>query len=405
MSKVPDPEDRWRPLPPLPGTPLAASQVLGRDGDVDRALALLEGASLRLNEPRRLGKSSFLTLLADDPPPGWTVVTQSFQGVGSTQELVEYALSGIAAHRRFRAKAKDAVLGVLSHAKAKAMTPDGLVFELAPAFRSDPLQALTTGLAEVAARLGPDERVVLAWDEVPDMVKAISDAEGRPAAARALGLLRRLREDLGRQGSGLRWILTGSVGFHHLLRELGRNDLVNDLENLHLGPLDQAWTAHLAERLLRGAGLEPDEPTVRAVADASGGIPIIAHFIAARVKDRGLVELRPQDVLGELDAAVDGLDESNQFTSFLTRLNPYYGDQRSAAMWILDRLAAMPCSRDDLRSLAPEAFGFDDEELLRDVLTWLELDHYIGRSSDRRGIVIYGWQYEPLRRIWEVRRR
>lgn len=401
----PDPTLRVVPLEPLPGTALDPSQVLGRDGDVDRAIGQLAGASLRLNEPRRLGKSSFLTRLAHVAPDGWAVVHQSFQGVGSTQELVERALSGIAGQRRLRTQAREAAKAFLSSGSLKASTPDGLVFELSPAFRTDPLGALTAGLASAAARLAPGEFLVLAWDEVPDMAKAIADAEGPDAAVRALGLLRRLRGEFAASGGRVRWILTGSVGFHHLLRELGRDDLVNDLENLSLGPLDAAWTDHLAERLLRGAGLDPADETVAELARVSAGIPVIAHLLASRAKSAQLEVLEPADVEPLFERVVGDLDEGHQFTSFLTRLNPYYGSCQPGAAWVLDRLVNGPATRAELSDRLPEGLGIGSEDQLREVLGWLEADHYLVAGADGDGGRHLAWRYEPLRRIWELRRR
>lgn len=406
MSHAPNPDQARSALSPAPGASLDAAQVIGRQDASDRAFELLEHGSLLLSEPRRLGKTSLLTLMASSPPEGWSMINQSFQGVGSTQELVEFALSGIAGHQRLRKRARDAAKRVLSSTAVRTTTADGLVFELEPRFANDPLDALVAALIDVGQKLGPGERVVLAWDEVPDMAKAIADAEGDAAARRALGILRRLREETGGRQSGVRWILTGSVGFHHVLQQVGRHDLVNDLGNLQLGPLDAAWSAHLAERLLRGAGVDPSPEVVAELARVSGGIPVLVHLIAAEAKFRSRGSLQVSDIDVLFRDAVGNLDRSQQFTAFLTRLGPYYRDDEKPAAWILDELARGPATRPELARRAPKLFGFTRGDALRQLLEWLQLDHYIVKDvppgSD--GVVTYGWRYEPLRRIWELRR-
>jgi hypothetical protein len=400
----PDPADGLIPLAPAPGASLDPAQILGRGAAAAQAFELLEHTSLLLNEPRRLGKTCLLTVMASAPPPGWKVVNQSFQGVGSTREMVEYALSGIAGHGSLGAKAKKAAKRVLSSTAVRTTTADGFVFELAPRFADDPLDALSAALVDVGRSLDESEFLLLAWDEVPDMAKAIADSEGDAAARRALGILRRLREETGGPQSRIRWILTGSVGFHHVLGQVGRHDLVNDLGSLGLGPLDEAWSLHLAERLLRGAGLDPEPEMVDAVSTTAGRIPVLIHLIAAEGKFRAQAIIDAKDVDQLFCDAVGNLDRSHQFTSFLTRLGPYYGDHEDAAAWVLDALAASPLTRPELARRAPGRFGFTRGDALRQLLDWLMLDHYIERTGTGGELPTYRWRYEPLRRIWELRR-
>lgn len=48
---------------------------------------------------------------------------------------------------------------------------EGVEFELAASFRADPIAALERALHDVDRALG-DQRLLLAWDEVPDMIAA-----------------------------------------------------------------------------------------------------------------------------------------------------------------------------------------------------------------------------------------
>ncbi len=85
-----------RPLRPSPGLQMNPQDIVGRAEAVARIWDLLErsGATLLLNEPRRIGKTSVLVLLSHAPPDPWLCVRQSFQGVSTTVGLVELALNG-----------------------------------------------------------------------------------------------------------------------------------------------------------------------------------------------------------------------------------------------------------------------------------------------------------------------
>jgi len=63
-------------------------------------------ATLLLNEPRRIGKTSFLVRLCHAPPPPWICIRQSFQGVSTTVGLAELALNEIQSHQKLSQRAR-----------------------------------------------------------------------------------------------------------------------------------------------------------------------------------------------------------------------------------------------------------------------------------------------------------
>lgn len=393
-----------RPVHPSPGHQIDPEDIVGRDRDCDLTWSLLtrSPATLLLNEPRRIGKTSFLVRLCHAPPAPWLCIRQSFQGVNSTVGLAELALDGIQRHQKLSRRARNMARAFLGNAKAKT-TVKGVELELAAPFKEDPIAALQRALRDVDSALG-DRRLLLAWDEVPDMITAIADGEGVPAASNALALLRRFRET--DEATSIRWLLTGSVGFHHVLRRLGRDDLLNDVENISLGPLEPEWTRWLSRCLLLGAGIaDPTAAVVDELADVSGGIAFLVHLTAKEVRDRQLRELQPGEITSILDHALGDLDRGHQMTAILTRLNRHYGDDTELAAWILDQLAKRPLSRAGLRAIRkrPAGLMIGSDDHLRTVLDWLRADHYINGDiveGERR----YAWRYPALRRLWVLRR-
>jgi hypothetical protein len=87
-------------------------------------------------------------------------------------------------------------------------------------------------------------------------------------------VLRRFRD--ANVDSAFRWLLTGSVGLHHVLKRIGAgDDLVNDLDNCHLGPITDAWSAWLGEGLLLGARVEYHPDTPMEIARVTCGLPYL----------------------------------------------------------------------------------------------------------------------------------
>jgi hypothetical protein len=188
-----------------------------------------------------------------------------------------------------------------------------------------------------------------------------------------------------------------------VLRTLNSDDLINDLLPIDLGPLDDEWSKWLSESVLMGSGVDsPTAEAVNALAKLSGGFAMIIHMVGATVRDKRPSVVDGAYLRGILATTFGNLDASQQFTSFLTRLAPYYGDDEKRAYWILDEIAKGSLDRDGL--LLNKKQKFRDEEHLRKLLDWLTADHYL-QVDDSGATRMYAWRYEPLRLLWTLRRR
>ncbi|MDH4146779.1 MAG: hypothetical protein OEY23_16595, partial [Acidimicrobiia bacterium] len=213
----------------MPGSSLDPGDVIGRDDAILSAVGQMRnGSSLLLSDPRRMGKTALLDRLCNHPGVGLTAVKIDYEGVHSQEEFFRRTVSGLRAHQRIRERVEQAVgpyvefEGKLGPVKIKA------------AFAAKPANALLVDvIGSVDARIDAGELVVIAMDEVPLAVGGIVDAEGPAAARQLLEALRQLRR---KNPSSIRWIVTGSIGFHHVLRRCGSTEgVINDLVNLPLG--------------------------------------------------------------------------------------------------------------------------------------------------------------------------
>ena len=381
---------------PLPGGAPDPVGVFGRDDTILWAWEQLSaGTSLLLNEPRRFGKTALLLRMCHFPSPEAHAVILSFQGVATRAEMAGRALGGIAGHRALGDRVKGKAASFLN--RVSGVGP----ITLHPSLAEDPIDSLERAVAEIDATLGDDELLVLAWDEIPDMVESIAAQEGKPAAVQALAAMRRLRE----RSERVRWILTGSVGFHHVLPLVGADSTVlNELQNLPLGPLDEAWSRWLAESLLLGITDLPRPEAVDALTSVSGGIPYLLHLVAARLRDQRRSPINAESIEDAFEGCVEDLDESHGVTHFLTRIGKYYGDEGGAARFVLDTLLHGGMTREDLSSMASEeGLALGEGEEFRSLLELLRTDHYLTRSPEP--LPVYAWRYPVLARIWRQRRR
>lgn len=386
-----DPPSDLTPVDPNAGGQLDALAVYGRRKSVGRAASqLASGRHLLLDEPRRFGKSSFAQLLTNElnSSGDGLGVYHSVQGDSTRLEFVESVLGAIRVVPGAGKGVLDAVLGVISNVEEVSAGP----VSLSLAYRRDPVIALRTvvaGIDKAAAK--KDRRLVICLDEVTETIAAIGRDDGHAPARQLLAELRRLRES----HRNVSWVFTGSIGFHHVLRQIGTTEsLINDMRRFDLGPLEPAWARWLSGSVLMGAGVEQtvaDDSALRAaIAEATDGIPILIHMIGERVRDRG-VRMTVANVAQVLDECFGSSDQASNLTHLLTRLESYYGDDAEVAKRVLDRLAGKPCTHTTLL----DEYGVDDA-----LLDSLEADHYLHRDGANR----LTWKYPSLARLWSIRR-
>lgn len=342
---------------------------------------MLGANNLCLNDPRRMGKTVWLDLFCHRPGDGFEAVKIDFEGIQTAEEFLLRMVGALRKHRSLPDQALTKFKALFDNIEIAAAP---VAIKVGVATRA-PTDLLDQAIRSVDDHLAGDVLLVIAMDEVPIGIGNIAQNEGPAAAHQLLQTLRGLR----RSGSRLRWIMCGSVGFHHILRQCGATEgVINDLVNLPLGPLQTAEAGELARRLLLGIERDADELALAALIEHSGAIPYLVHALVHRLHEAGTGPVSAADIAKAFDEFIDDRDDSRALTHLLTRLKPLYGDSAEAAEVILDRLATGgPTSHTDLH-----AHG----RVLNDLID----DHYL----IQRGPVIR-WRYEVLRRIWIHRRR
>jgi hypothetical protein len=368
--------------------------VVGRDRQVDRAFRLLaDGNNLVINDPRRMGKTSFLSRLEFLATSGLTVIYVDYEGVQSSAEFLRRTVSCLRREQPLWARTVDSLRAFFDNIDVDA----GPITVSASFSERSPSELVEQVIKRVGDALHSGERVVLCLDELPLALDNIVTAEGGAAAGALLQTLRRLRSLPETQ---LRWILTGSVGFHHVLRRAGVTEgAVNDVLSFDIGPLGSEGAGVLARRLLRGIHQSSyDEAAVTALVTRSGGIAFLLHQLVHLLDSEAQVDVAAVD--RAWSAFLDDRDGSRSMTHLVTRIEPNYEEEdRDPAMAVLDITA----ERDQgmgVGELLDHMPGSVDEQALAAVVDLVVDDHYL---ICRGGA--YGWRYAVLRDIWRHRRK
>ena len=256
--------------------------------------------------------------------------------------------------------------------------------------------------------IADNEVILLLWDEFPLMLHNLQRRERPDSAIQLLDHLRALRL---RHADRLRFLFTGSIGLHLVLRSLraagNTNDPVNDMLSLTVPPMAHQDTTNLAAALLEETRASRSQiPDLAArIASEVGGFPYYVHHVVDQ-----LDQLRRPSLLEDVSVAVDNLvydphDPAN-FNYYVNRLSSYYAaDEGALALIVLDTIAGLPSPVPipKLINLCRHRDPSLEDERLRDVLTVLAEDHYIEPRKSADGMA-YDFRWRLVKRWWKEKR-
>ncbi len=393
-----------------PGGEIAPEHVIGRGRLIRRLWQMLEQQSGVLVSERRMGKSCVMKKMEAERPAAMLTFYADVEGIDSPLGFVERVYHDIDGYLSRRKKVAGRVRALL---RELAGVEIGGIVKL-PQVAEVHWQALLERAFEDLTE-HQEGVLIFFWDEFPLMLQKIRQSTDERTAMNLLDTLRSLRQS----HSGLRMVLAGSIGLHHVTAALSlaghANDATNDMRTIEVPPLAKADTCLLAKELIQGEALDCADPpsTARAIATATDCIPYYVHHVVSLMKDRGNIASADLAESIVADALVDPQDIWH-LQHYHDRLERYYGrDWLPVVLFLLDELA-----------VAQEAVGFDtlctrlagglrgeseqgrrilagDRELLRRILVMLQRDHYV---LQRRDDGAYLFRFPLIRRWWIIHR-
>lgn len=384
-----------------PGGLLDTKDVIGRDTEIARYWDVLERQGIVISAERRIGKTHIVLKMRDECRNGYLPIYQDLEAVHSVADLIRsiYAIvqqvSGPSAGLRSR------------FSKWSGLLPSKIAGVDLPT-ADNTWQVLLSGAFDDLFRVAESRIVLMLWDEFPLMLHNLQRREGPETAIQLLDHLRALRLD---RADRLRFVFTGSLGLHLVLRSLRKagnaNDPVNDMMSLTVPPMAHRDTCDLAAALLEETRAAPPRiPELASrIAVEVGGFPYYIHHVVDQ-----LHQLQRAPVLEDVSSAVDKLvyephDPAN-LNYYLTRLSSYYTEEeRSLALLVLDTMAGQvsPTPVPELLNLCKHREPSLAAERLREVLTVLAEDHYIEPKKCAGGAA-YDFRWPLVKKWWKERR-
>lgn len=394
-----------------PGGIVAPSEVMGRDALIEQLWKRLQKQGLILSSERRIGKTTILKKMEAEPKPGFRLIYRDVEGCSNVADFATKVTSDIDAcltpHQAFKEELR-------KFWRQAGGTEVGSILRLPPSQAThwrDVLERAFTLLSD-SLKSTPDEFIVLAWDEFPLWLKKIVSREGANHAIDILDQLRALRNS----HPQMRLIFTGSIGLHHIIKDLKESDYLNsprnDMYTVEVPPLAKKDAIELAKQLIQGEGLgdDPGDACAQAIADSVDCFPFYIHHLVDAMLQKKL-KPTPENAEKLVEAALIDSADRWHFRHYYDRLKDYYDKLAKYAILTLDLIAqGQPVALEELLtelhfrgSTTLDAAGLamleKGEDGLRKLLWLLLQDHYLLREAND----CYRFQYKIIHRWWLTR--
>lgn len=220
-----------------------------RDTIINKIYRRLEsGENLVMAAPRRVGKTSIMRAMEDNPREGFQfvyVITESVHDIEAyyhkllTTTLNSPAMSNLA-------KKVGGVKSLIKEiAGSISIKLPWLEVELN---RDQGKESSQAAFEKLLDKLDTGEdSIIIMIDEFPQTVENIPEKHGNAAAENFLRLNREQRQT---SNSRIRFVLTGSIGLPAVVKKLTSTSVINDLNVVEIPPLSEAEATQLASMLL-----------------------------------------------------------------------------------------------------------------------------------------------------------
>ena len=379
-----------------PGGRLQPEDVIGRDREIARYWQVIDRQGLVISAERRIGKTHILFKMLAECPDSYLPVYQDLEAIHSAGGLVR-SIYAVADSGSFKARV----------AKWSDLLPSKIGSIQLPS-ADTAWQTFLPDAFDRLIELSGDKRILFLWDEFPLMLHNIQKNESPQTAIQLLDYLRTLRLD---KPDKLRFLFTGSVGLHLVLRTLRKsgsaNAPINDMMSVTVPPMAEEDTCLLAAELLKETrAAEEDIPEMaKQIAKKVGGFPYHVHHVVDQ-----LDQLQGPPAFSDVSSAIEKLVHDSQdpanFNYYVTRLDTYYSsDDHARALLVLDTLAEQqsPCSFSSLLNLCRHRDASLPEEELRTALTMLSEDHYIW-AQELHGETDHDFRWQLVKKWWREKR-
>ncbi|MBU3202319.1 ATP-binding protein (plasmid) [Clostridium estertheticum] len=382
MDKIID-DEVIKPIEIIPGAPVEGENFFGRIKELEilKDALLKPGVSVLIPGPRRWGKSSYVRECMRRYESELTAIYIDLHRVHSLKEFYDLIMKQKenSSIEFFSRKAENLFKNVFNRASEIITTVSISEAEISIGKIADKSNhAMMEDLMGILIKLR-DKKIILILDEISDFVMDIQNKSSKDEAVEFLRWLRTLRNH-----QKVQMVITGSISIKSVLRELQVQDLVNDMKEIELKPLNT-----LESQLFFKCLLKSREIVIKgeALTFCEGKLIKEAHYFIQLFADCVVENCYAGETIEKADAISEIYNKlisksSATLEDYHSRLKEHFNPTDCAcAKIILAHLYDSILDFEDIYAFTGDIFK--GKQRLLDLLVRLEEEGYIINSNDK----------------------
>jgi len=332
-----------------------------------------------LSAPRRVGKTSLLMDLVNNPEPGYTPIYEITESVNEANKFFKRIYDSLFDELTKKGRITEAIKSLFKKKGIKAVGTSGVQFE---SYTAD----YQKEIIELCEKLPKDEKYLILVDEFAQTIQNILDDYDLQSVREFLSLNRELRQnpDVNQK---IQFIYAGSIGLENVVGNINLTKTINDINPFEIKTFSKGEARKLVEQILEGTELEmPDSILEHLLKKLGLIIPFYIQLIL-----EGCDELMPMESTRPIkfskksidDAFNLALDKRNYFEDWYSRLRrAFKGPQYS---FIIELLEIASNNKDvDKSKVLDLAHKHEVEDDYRNLVMSLTHDGYLTMTADKK---------------------
>ena len=361
--------------------------------------AILDGSNILISAPRRVGKTSILLDLYDNPIDDYIIVYVDTEALDNEEDffrrLLEelFDLDLLEKYNHINRKTLEKLSDFANRIK-KVNIPVVGGLELADQKEETSYDKLVQFLSTTKL---DENRILILVDEFPVTIENIHRTQGIDATKKFLQLNRTIRLNP-KFNEKIQFIYTGSIGLVNVLRRFGVTEDINDLYEFFIDQLTQEDGVKFLDTILKEYGIRLSEKVLAyTIATIEWRIPFYIQSFAREI--RNLHEVEKEKVLDEsfIDQGLENvIDNVNIYLDhYRSRLKrTFTEDQLKFVFKVLNEISNKDnIDPSHLPEIAAEFNVLKDYEY---IISTLEYDGYINNQNEDS---LYRFN-SPIMKLW-----
>ncbi len=212
-----------------------------------------KGSHILFAAPRRVGKTSIMKDLVKNFPTGYNCIFKNIEGCENQKQFFKRLFNILIKQLKSINKSQK----VLSNWLQKFELEEINIINGTIKIGGKELNYKEKLLDLIKELPKTDDRFIVFLDEFPEVVSSIIKNENNKTAIDTLHTLREIRQNSDFRNYIL--VLAGSIGLEHVVKDLDRIKLINDLKSIQVPQLKVAEAIELIKQLTNNATMQIDE--------------------------------------------------------------------------------------------------------------------------------------------------